>query len=822
MDKLILPFNINTENKYLNPLANKKFIDFFGLLFLISSLSLIGCKEQSTTQRTRINFNKDWQFLKMDGENPSMLNLSDPNWRPLDLPHDWAIEGPFTQEVGYKGGYLPYPGTAWYQKTFNVTKGENRVKIEFEGVMRNAKIWLNGDYIGGWPYGYTSFAFDLTDKIKRETENRLIVRVENEDKSSRWYPGSGIYRNVWLTYTNPVHVAHWGTYVATPSIKKEEATVKVTTDIQNQSDKEVIINLKTIVENAAGGNEGTHLQQTTIPANSQIELKQDLVIKNPKLWDLETPYLYKAITEVLQDNQVIDRYETPFGIRDFHFDANKGFFLNGKSIKLQGVNLHHGLGPLGAAVNKRATERQLEIMKDMGVNAIRTAHNPPSIEQLDLCDQMGILVIDETFDTWSEPKWGVEKDYSIWFDEWAIKDTEALIKRDRNHPSIIAWSIGNEVMNLGTKEGKQAAKEMAAVCRELDPSRPVTAGIHLTIEFDAELAEIFDVFGMNYWQDRYEKLHEQFPEMPLVASESAATLSSRGAYHFPVKEVYSGWQDVSKQISSYDLVNTGFGTLPDTEFDLQKAPWLAGQFVWSGFDYHGEPDPYETGSFPAHSSYFGIVDMCGFKKDRYYLYQSQWTDKPMIHLLPHWNWPDRIGQTTPVYIYSNCAAVELFVNGKSQGKKQQAETNYRFKWENINYQPGSIQAIGYDENGHQLCEKTINTAGAPYKIELQADRPIIQADGTDVAFVTVKIVDKAGNLCPTANNLVNFELAGEGKIFAVGNGDPTCIESYQAPKRSAFNGLCLLMVQSTEKTGEIKVMATAEGLEQAALTVQSK
>lgn len=793
-------------------------------VILFGIICLTGCKEQASTnsQRTQINFNKDWQFLKKDAENPTTLDLTSPEWRMLNLPHDWAIEGPFTQEVGYKGGYLPYPGVAWYQKTFNIREGENRVQIKFEGVMRNAKIWLNGDYIGGWPYGYTSFAFDLTDHVKRGAKNTILVRVENEDKSSRWYPGSGIYRNVWLTYTDPIHVAHWGTYVSTLKITKEAADVKVATTIENERDKEINIHLKTSLINSIGETEVTHTQPTTIAAKSQSEVSQNLQIKNPKLWDLESPHLYKSITEVIQNNQVIDRYETPFGIRSFHFDAKQGFFLNGKSIKLQGVNLHHGLGPLGAAVNKRATARQLEIMKEMGVNAIRAAHNPPSIEQLDLCDQMGILVINETFDTWNESKWGVEKDYSIWFDEWAIKDTEALLKRDRNHPSIIAWSIGNEVMNLHTDVGKQAAKEMAAVCRKLDPTRPVTAGIHLTIKFDAELAEIFDVFGMNYWQDRYDKLHEQFPELPLVSSESAATLSSRGAYHFPVEEVYSGWQDASKQISSYDLVNTGFGTLPDTEFELQKVPWLAGQFVWAGFDYHGEPDPYETGSFPAHSSYFGIVDMCGFKKDRFYLYQSQWTDKPMIHLLPHWNWPNRIGQITPIYIYSNCAAVELLVNGQSKGKKRQDNSKYRFKWNNIKYQPGSIQAIGYDENGQQLCEKTIKTAGRAAKIQLEADRSIIHADGTDLSFIRVKIVDESGELCPTANNLVNFAVTGSGKMAAVGNGDPTCIESYQAAQRSAFNGLCLLMVQSTEKSGVIKIVATSEGLTQASLTVQTK
>ncbi|MCK4747398.1 MAG: glycoside hydrolase family 2, partial [Bacteroidales bacterium] len=375
-----------------------------------------------------------------------------------------------------------------------------------------------------------------------------------------------------------------------------------------------------------------------IEPGSEKEVTQKLEVENPELWNLDTPVMYTAVSKVLAEGKVVDRYETGFGIRSFRFDPDRGFFLNGRHVKLNGVNMHHGLGPLGAAVNKRATERQLEILQEMGVNAIRCAHNPPSPEQLDLCDHMGILVIDETFDTWSKAKGDVPNDYSIWFDEWAARDTEALIKRDRNHPSVILWSIGNEVMNLGTDRGKADARMQAEICRRLDPTRPVMAGVHLTVDFDEELAAVFDVFGMNYWQDRYEKMHKDFPNIPLLSTESSATLSSRGEYHFPVKEIYRGYHHASKQISSYDLVNTGFGSLPDVEFRLQEAPWMAGQFVWSGFDYHGEPDPYEEGNFPAHSSYFGIVDMCGFKKDRFYLYQSQWTDEPMVHILPHWTW----------------------------------------------------------------------------------------------------------------------------------------------------------------------------------------
>jgi beta-galactosidase len=628
---------------------------------------------------------------------------------------------------------------------------------------------------------------------------------------------------VWLTYTQPVRVAQWGTYITTPKITPDNARVIIQTTIENSETQNATVALKTSILDQSGNLVvSENVDDIIVDANKKADISQELNIQNPDLWDIESPTMYQAISEVWRDDQLIDTYQTPFGVRYFHFDPDKGFFLNGKHTKLQGVNLHHDLGPLGAAVNKRATERQLEIMKEMGVNAIRTAHNPPSPEQLTLCDEMGILVIDETFDEWAEAKYAVENSYNIWFDEWAERDTRALIMRDRNHPSVIMWSIGNEIPDLDTEVGKKNAKMLSEICRELDPSRPVNAGVHLSTIFDEELAQYFDVFGMNYWQDRYDKMHEAFPNLPLLSTETSATLSTRGEYHFPVEVIYKGYNHPSKQITSYDVVNTGFGTLPDVEFKLQKAPWLAGEFVWSGFDYHGEPDPYEEGYFPAHSSYFGIVDMCGFKKDRFYLYQSQWSEEPMVHLLPHWNWEGREGEITPVYVYSNCAAVELIVNGKSQGKKEYEESTYRYKWEDINYQPGSIKAVGYDGNGKVLCEKEIKTAGEPNKISLVADRQEITADGEDLSFITVKITDKEGNICPDATNLVRFEVEGEGSLASVGNGDPTCIESYQKNERSAFHGLCLLIVKSSSTEGIIKISATADKLEKSSIEIKTK
>ncbi len=759
--------------------------------------------------------------------------------------------------------------------------------------MRDAEVWVNGIKVGGWHYGYTSFALDITTYIKPHTQNTIAVRVENKDFSSRWYPGAGIYRDVWLTITNPVHIAHWGTFVTTPSVSDDKAKVNVATTVQNQSAYSQLMTLETCIFNAENKMVARFSSSDTIISQDQLEIMHELTIQTPRRWDINDPYLYRAISKIRQDGKLIDDYQTSFGIRTFKFDADEGFSLNGRTLKLNGVNMHHDLGPLGAAVNYRATERQLEIMKSMGVNAIRTAHNPPSPEQMDLCDKMGILVMDESFDEWRKPKNMYTNSYSYAFDEWAELDMRALVLRDRNHPSVVLWSTGNEVPELGTGKvsidgewaihydqkgqlvtfhegdetyfgrydgetlnldvnertarklaqrddapslsgttwdikrvneiyhydfwdddgGKLSAQRLTDICHELDPTRPVGSGIHLSIRLDQELMDKFDVGGFNYWHESIKELHEIYPDKPLLVTEASATLSTRGEYHFPVERIYRRYIHESMQISSYDLINTGFGALPDLEFKLQNDnPWLAGQFVWSGFDYHGEPDPYED-MWPAHSSYFGIVDMCGFPKDRYYLYQSEWTAEPMIHLLPHWNWAGREGETTPIFCYTNCASAELFVNGVSQGKRVKAKDVYRLRWDDVGYQPGSIKVIGFDEEGHVIQEKEVFTAGEPYRIELSADRHIITADGEDLAFVTVRILDEAGNICPRADNLVEFQVNGVAELFAVGNGNPISIESYQASHRKAFNGLCLAIVRSDGHNGEISFEASSEGIE---------
>ncbi len=881
-----------------------------GLIIILVFL-LFACQQASNqaSTRERLSFNADWLFIKYDAKDPVELNSIEHSWRKLDLPHDWAIEGPFTEDAYYQMGYLPYEGVGWYRKSFELNEPGKKVLLEFDGAMMLPKVWVNGEYVGEWGFGYTSFALDISDFINHDKPNIIEVRVENLDYSSRWYPGSGIYRNTWLTVTDPIHITHWGTFITTPEVDDNQAKIRLQTELINESDQDANLSIQSEIIDPAGNVVGKVESKEDLASEQLKEIVQEVVLQNPKRWDVNDPNMYSAITKVLRNGKEIDQFTTPFGIRTFKFDADKGFILNGRQLKIQGVNMHHDLGPLGAAVNYRATERQLQIMKNMGVNAIRTAHNPPSPEQLELCDKMGILVMDESFDEWRRRKLNVKNSYSILFDDWAIKDMEALVKRDRNHPSVILWSTGNEVPELGTgklrvtlgetgevmegyyiqkgesirfnaweetwygrydgqklvmgldeqafkalakkddapslsgtqwdmksfkgdnliysydflddNDGKNSSKMLTQLCHDLDPTRPVSSGIHLSIKLDQELMNTFDVAGFNYWHEQIEDLHKQYPDKPLLVTEAAATLSTRGEYFFPVERIYCGFSHESKQISSYDLTNTCFGTLPDVEFKLQdENPWLAGQFVWAGFDYHGEPDPYED-AWPAHSSYFGIVDMCGFEKDRYFLYQSQWTESPMVHLLPHWTWPGREGEKTPVFVYSNCDQVELIVNGESMGKRKKEEGLYRYRWEDVVYQPGSIKAIGYDSDGNNIAEKEIFTAGTPRNIELIADRTTIVADGEDLSFVTVNITDEAGNICPDANHMIDFEIQGNGMLAGVGNGDPTSIESYQEPRRSAFHGKALLILESTQNVGEIIVKATSPDLLEGSITIQT-
>lgn len=768
----------------------------------------------------RSSFNEGWRFHKGDAPGAEVAAFDDAKWRALDLPHDWAIEGPFDVKYNARCGGLPFHGIGWYRKTFDVpAEAEgNVVYITFDGAMYNAQVWINGQFLGNRPYGYSEFRHEVGKHLNHGGSNVIAVKLSPEDLSSRWYPGAGIYRNVWIDYRNPVHVAPWGTFVTTPTITETQATVHVETTLVGEGD----IGYEIIDPN------GGVVAAGTTP---------DLVVENPRLWDIDSPNLYVLRTTVRVDGAMVDQVETRFGIRTLEF-SKSGFKLNGRPVRIQGVCLHHDNGPLGAATYRRADERKLQIMKQMGVNSVRTSHNPPSNEFMDLCDELGILVQDEAFDVWKIPK--VENGYNRFFEEWGERDIKDMVRRDRNHPSVFMWSIGNEIIEQREKvEGPRVAKQLNDYVKELDPSRPTTCGFNWWPgPYQTGMAGQVDIAGMNYKPLAYgAPVNEFLPNHPVVGSETSSCTSSRGVYHLLI-EKYKTHE--SKQVSSYDLIGPPWAYPPDVEYDaLERNPEILGEYVWTGFDYLGEPTPYGgkdnstngywNADWPSRSSYFGAVDLCGFPKDRFYLYQSQWTAKPMVHVLPHWNWEGTGHSTIPVYAYTNCEEVELFVNGASAGKKVKGKdltqllvkfnrydgdtfmSKYRLSWD-VPYAPGSLKVVGYI-GGKPVAEKEIKTAGAPAKIRLVPDRSGIAADGADLSYVTVRIEDADGNLCPLADNSVEFEVAGAGRIAAVGNGNAATTAPFQANRRDAFNGLCMLIVKAGKQAGTIDVKATSQGLQ---------
>jgi len=793
----------------------------------------------------RISLDEGWRFYKGDAKGAEDTKFDDSQWGAVRLPHDWAIEGPFDPKLNPHTGALPISGTGWYRKSFLLPESARArfFTVVFDGAMSNATVWLNGHQLGQRPYGYASFAFDLTPHLHFGSEaNMLSVRLAPEEHSSRWYPGAGIYRNVWLDVTGPLHIAEWGTYVTTPQVSDEKATIAVKNEVRNRLNKDAQVVLRTSVLDESGMPvTKADSEVTAISATGSRTINTNLSISRPQRWDMDRPYLYTLVTEVLDKNRVVDRYTTPFGVRTIAFDNEKGFQLNGKRRKLHGVCLHHDLGALGAAVNRRATERQLQIMKGAGVNAVRTSHNPPSPELLEFCDRLGMVVMDEAFDMWRIPK--VPNGYSKYYDEWSERDVRDMIRRDRNHPSVIMWSIGNEIPEQKQPEGWKEAKRLTGFFHEEDPTRPTTSAFN---EWDDairnHMADQVDVPGFNYKPMRYEQIMKEHPGWVIFGSETSSCVSSRGVYHLPI-EKYE--KDPSRQLSSYDIIAPPWAYCPDVEFAYQdRFPNVLGEFVWTGFDYIGEPTPYfdwrgsDPSDWPARSSYFGMVDLAGFPKDRYFLYQSQWTTQPMVHILPHWNWEGREGQNIPVMAYTNADEVELFVNGKSLGKKKRFSepveipvganvsedkkftTKYRLLWQ-VPYQAGTLKAIAYS-GGKQVAEQEIKTAGVPAKIELVPDRKVIHADADDLSFVTVRIEDKDGNLCPVADNLVHFDVTGAGEIAAVDNGSASSLEPFHADHHAAFNGMALLIVRSRSQAGKIRVIATGAGLVQAEAEIRTE
>ena len=764
---------------------------------------------------------------------PEATGFDDSGWRLLDVPHDWGIEGPFRDDLPGDTGKLPWKGIGWYRKHFTVpaTDAGQRIFIDCDGAMANSKVWLNGEYIGGWPYGYQAFRLDLTDKIKFGADNVLAVRLDTAKWGSRWYPGAGLYRNVWLVKTAPVHVGQWGVYITTPTMS--EAKLAVTVD--NQTDKPADVEVRAEIIDAAKSAPVTK----TIAAGASGNVELAVAVPNAKLWDLATPNLYTARVTVSVAGKVVDSYDDTFGFRTIEFTPRDGFKLNGRRVEIRGSCNHHDLGPLGAAFNTRAMERQLEILKEMGNNALRTSHNPPATELVELADRMGLLVQCEAFDCWRASK--TANDYGRLFDEWHAKDLQAMVRRFRNHPSIFMWSIGNEIHE---QNGPALAKPLRDIVHAADPTHPVTAGCNNANAGVNGFQTAVDVFGLNYHTGNYQKLltHPGNEHKPFHSSESSSCISSRGEYFF-------GTQRADFQISSYDLDHPGWACIPDVEFAaLDKNPAFCGEFVWTGFDYIGEPTPYNSDTtnllnfsdpaerarmkqeldalgkmkVPSASSYFGIVDLCGFKKDRFYIYQARWRPElPMAHILPHWNWPERVGQVTPVHVYTSGDEAELFLNGKSLGKKKKEPLQYRLRWDDVTYEPGELKAVAY-KDGKPWAEAKTRTTGPAVKLALQPDCTELRADGADLSFVTVSVVDKNGLLVPRSKNRIKFEIEGPGQIVAVDNGDATCHESFQSKEYNAFNGLCLVIVRAKPGTpGAITLKAQSDGLESAATGIIS-
>jgi beta-galactosidase len=752
----------------------------------------------------------------------------DSNWRLLNLPHDWGIEGPFKQEYPGGTGKLPWWGIGWYRKHFQMNAGDagQKIYLDVDGAMAYSMVWLNGQFVGGWPYGYASWRVDLTPYIKFGADNVIAIRLDNPPDSSRWYPGGGIYRNVWLVKTSPIHVAHWGTYVTTSEATATTATVKIQVRVENDVDSDSTISVKNEIYELDANNKKGNLVASIQTDGLQIKAHEtqssaaQISFKDPKLWSLNDPFRYTVVTTLSGNGKLWDHYETPFGIRTIEFTATNGFLLNGKRIQINGVCDHHDLGAIGTAIDDRALTRQLEILKTMGCNAIRTSHNPPAPELLDLCDKMGMLVMDESFDCWEKAK--TRNDYHRIFDDWHEMDWRAELRRDRNHPCIILWSIGNEIAEQQTEHGHEIAAELTRIAHEEDPTRPTTAACnHEEAGYNGFQNEV-DVFGYNYKPWAYGDFREANPKQPVFGSETASCISSRGVYIFPVSEdKRKGEADF--QMSSYDLYAPPWATTPDQEFRGEdQSPFVAGEFVWTGFDYLGEPTPF-YGDAPSRSSYFGIVDLAGFPKDRFYLYQSYWRPNlPMAHLVPQcWNWPDRIGQITPVHVYTSGDEAELFLNGKSLGRKKKGQYEYRLRWDDVIYEPGKLTVVAY-KNGKKWATDTIQTTRPAAKLTASADRNKISADGKDLSYITIKIIDKNGLIVPKADNPIQFEISGPGEIIATDNGDATDLTSFQSHNRQAFNGLALVIVRGKAgEHGTIELYAKSRGLADAKISIRS-
>lgn len=812
--------------------------------------------------RTEFLLEKNWKFTREDRPEFARPAYDDSWWQSVTVPHDWAIYGPFSaqndkQEVaiaqdgqteamehaGRTGG-LPFVGVGWYRTAFELPAFEagKRATILFDGAMSHARVYLNGQEVGYWPYGYNSFYFDITPYVRPNQRNVLAVRLENLPESSRWYPGAGLYRNVHVVVTDAAHIPMWGTFITTPKVSKEFAKVRIETEISLPE----------------GADPANYLLRTTIFDPNQQEIfklvsplgrmkyddnkaVQECVLLSPSLWSTDSPALYTAEMRLYEgQDRLRDTYRVPFGVRSIEIVPDKGFFLNGERTVFKGVCNHHDLGPLGAAVNDAAIRRQIRILKDMGCNAIRTSHNMPAPELVRACDEMGMMLMAESFDEWNTPK--CANGYNLLFDEWAEKDLVNLVRHYRNNPSVVMWCIGNEVPNQWTEGDCKIAKWLQDICHREDPTRPVTQGMDAPdAVVNNNFAAVMDVAGFNYRPHKYQENYKKLPQRIILGSETASTVSARGVYKFPVERKAMAVYD-DHQSSSYDVEHCNWSNLPEDDFiQHEDLPYCIGEFVWTGFDYLGEPTPYYT-NWPSHSSLFGIIDLAGIPKDRYYLYRSHWNkEAETLHILPHWTWPGREGEVTPVFVYTNYPSAELFINGKSQGKRvkdlgvrldssytEEAQRNferqkrYRLMWMDTRYEPGTLKVVAYDKAGNAVATEEVHTAGKPHHIELSADRTRLTADGKDLAFIRVRVVDKKGNLCPTDDRQIRFNVTGVGSFRAAANGNSTSLELFHLPEMKLFSGQLTAIVQTTEEAGGIYLEASADGVESATIQLMSE
>lgn len=858
------------------------------LAALSSAADLLAIKASSAqTARQRLSINRGWRFsrftaspdaLSYDVLKPWMLASStqftpsraqspalpaetpaaihakyaqaafdDSAWEAVNVPHDWAIKGPFGAP-GVSGGMgrLPSNGVGWYRRnlTFAAEDKGKTVFLDVDGAMAYAAIWLNGKLVGGWPYGYASFRLDLTPYIVIGSDNILAIRLENALQSSRWYPGAGVYRNIWLVKVHPVHVGQYGTFVTTPTVSADHATAHLVVEVENKGRERRQVDILTEVRvwdpntRAAADDVVARFPQAsvTVAAGSTASTNGTVTLPKPRLWGPppdQEPNLYVAVTRLSANGTTIDLFETRFGIRTVTYDANAGLAVNGRHVRVQGTNNHHGQGALGAAFHARAAARQLEILQDLGCNALRTSHNPPAPELVDLADEMGFVVFDEIFDCWAHGK--TPNDFHLIFADWHEADLRAFVRRDRNHPAVIVWSYGNEVSEQTSPSSRPMAQSLHDIVHAEDPTRPTTASMNVAAAGSA-FADVMDVESLNYqgeglgtsMRSSFPSFHATYPGKMLWTSESASALSTRGTYIFPVTSAISaaagrgaGTDDAKMYVSAYGLYAAGWGSSPDKVFLMQDAhPYVAGEFVWSGFDYLGEPTPFDQ----ARSSYFGIVDLAGFRKDRFYLYQSRWRpDLPMAHILPHWTWPDRDGLVTPVHVFTSGDEAELFVNGQSAGRRhKQAGHSYRLRWDNVTYAAGDLRVVAY-RDGRPWAQAAVQTAGTAARLNLTADRTRILGDGVDLSYLTVAVVDAGGHPVPQARNAITFTVAGAGELVATDNGDPTDMTAFPAATRRAFSGLALAIVRAKAAAAAgqaVAVSASAPGLVGAQVTLR--